>query len=120
MLLDSNLIIYASLPQYSALREFISKHAPAVSVVSFVEVLGYHRLSDLERHVFEQFFESATLLPITDAVILQAVSLRQRYRLQLGDALIGATALVHDTTLLTHNVADFSRIDGLSILDPIA
>jgi predicted nucleic acid-binding protein len=70
--------------------------------------------------VFEQFFASGTLLPITDAVVSQAIALRQRYRLHLGDALIAATAVVHNKTLLTHNVADFNRIEGLSVLDPTA
>jgi toxin FitB len=45
MLLDSNIVIYAALPEYGALRDFIAKHAPAVSVISRVEVLGYHRLT---------------------------------------------------------------------------
>ena len=49
MLLDSNIIIYASQPPHAALRQFIATHAPAVSVVSYVEVLGYHRLRDQER-----------------------------------------------------------------------
>lgn len=38
----------------------------------------------------------------------------------LGDALIAATALVHGLTLVTRNVKDFRRIDGLDLLDPSA
>ncbi|MEX2562308.1 MAG: type II toxin-antitoxin system VapC family toxin [Nitriliruptoraceae bacterium] len=34
------------------------------------------------------------------------------------DALIGATALVHGMTLVTRNVKDFVRFDGLNIIDP--
>jgi predicted nucleic acid-binding protein len=34
------------------------------------------------------------------------------------DALIGATALVHGMTLVTRNIKDFARFDGLDIIDP--
>jgi len=49
VLLDSNIIIYAARPEHQALRRFIAEHAPAVSVVSYVEVLGYHRLTEQDR-----------------------------------------------------------------------
>jgi len=48
-LIDSNIIIYASRPEHAMLREFIAKNSPVVSAVSFVEVLGYPRISDEER-----------------------------------------------------------------------
>ena len=34
------------------------------------------------------------------------------------DALIGATTLVHGMTLVTRNIKDFARFDGLEIIDP--
>lgn len=43
MLLDSNIIIYATQPEYVWLREFIAEHEPVVSALSYVETLGYHR-----------------------------------------------------------------------------
>jgi predicted nucleic acid-binding protein len=38
--------------------------------------------------------------------------------MSLGDALIAATALVHDLTLVTRNVEDFQWIQGLLLLNP--
>lgn len=43
MLVDRNIIIYAAQAAYAQLRRFIAEHAPAVSAVSYVEVLGYHQ-----------------------------------------------------------------------------
>lgn len=120
MLLDSNLIIYASQPAHESLRAFIAKNSPAVSIISIVEVLGYQALAEPGRRLFEQFFAAAQRLPITDAVISRAVQLRQIRRVSLGDALIAATALVNDRTLLTHNVDDFAGIAGLKVIDPLA
>ncbi|MGO9275212.1 MAG: type II toxin-antitoxin system VapC family toxin [Terriglobia bacterium] len=117
-LIDSNIIIYAAKPEYSNLRLFIAEDAPAVSAVSYVEVLGYPRLSEEERRHFEAFFVSATILPISDGVIHEAVRLRQRRKMTLGDALVAGTALLHGLTLVTRNTRDFDWIEGLPLLNP--
>ncbi len=93
MLIDSNIIIYGALPQHHELRRFIATHIPAVSVVSFVEVLGYHRLTQQDRLYFEDFFIAAPVLPISTEILDGATRLRQQRNIGLGDALIGATAL---------------------------
>ncbi len=118
MLIDSNIIIYAAKPEYDALREFIAKYAPAVSAISYVEVLGYHRLTKQEQQHFEAFFAAATVLAPSQAVLDQAVKLRQLKK-TLGDAFIAATALVHNLTLVTRNTKDFEWIPNLSVLNPL-
>jgi hypothetical protein len=49
MIFDSNLIIYAARPEYPGLRRLIAASSPAVSAVSVVEVLGYHKLAAADR-----------------------------------------------------------------------
>jgi predicted nucleic acid-binding protein len=119
MLIDSNIIIYAAQPEHSSLRHFIAQNAPAVSAVSYVEVLGYHQLREADRLQFERFFATATILPLSQPVLDEAVRLRQRSRMTLGDALVAATCLVHGLVLVTHNTADFDGIPGLDVLDPL-
>lgn len=117
-LLDSNIIIYAAKPEHSQLRQFIRENLPFVSAVSYVEVLGYSRLSEDERRHFEAFFASATILPISDAVLDAAVGVRRTRKMPLGDALTAGTALVHGLTLVTRNTKDFDWVPGLSLLNP--
>jgi predicted nucleic acid-binding protein len=118
MLVDSNILIYAAQPGHAHLRQFIADHAPAVSAVSYVEVLGYHQLHDEERQYVEEFFRLARVLPLVQAVLDQAVALRQQRKMSLGDALVAGTALAHGLTLVTRNVEDFQWIQGLSLLNP--
>lgn len=120
MLLDSNIIIYAAMPEYGALRRLIAERSPAVSAVSYVEVLGYHKLSDQQRRYFEKFFAAANVLAISEAVLDEAVKLRQLKKMTLGDSLIAGTALAHGLTLVTHNTADFKWVEGIKLLDPIS
>lgn len=118
MLLDSNIIIYSAQPQYPYLRELIAEHSPAVSALSYLEVLGYHLLTEQQRQYFEEFFLVAQILPISQDVLTQAVALRQQRRMTLGDSIIAGTALVHELTLITRNVGDFRWIVELNLLNP--
>ena len=65
MLIDSNIIIYSALPENGHLRDLIKQHQPLVSVISYIEVLGYHLITAEDRENFEEFFEAAESLPIT-------------------------------------------------------
>ena len=120
MLVDSNIIIYAVQQKHAKLRDFIAVHAPVVSAASYVEVLGYHKLTGPREERLRRFFSLTTVLPIDQDVLDQAVHLRQQHKMSLGDALIAATAMVHRLTLVTHNATDFDWIEGLTILDPLA
>lgn len=118
-LLDSNIIIYAAKPEYAFLQTFIEENSPAVSAVSQIEVLGYHRITEPEKVLFTEFFAAADVLPISGATIEKASELRQVKKLTLGDSLIAATALIYDLTLITNNTADFDWIDGLKLFNPL-
>ena len=119
MLLDSNIIIYATQPEHNKPREFIAKNAPAVSSVSYLEVLGYHRLTDQDRQYFKRFFQLAPVLSISDSVLEQAVLLRQQRKMTLGDAIIAGTALDYKLALITRNTIDFQWIQDLELINPL-
>ena len=120
MLLDSNIVIYSVQPAYSDLQRFITAKRPAVSAISYLEVLGFTGLTEPDRQSFLRFFAAARILPIEQPILERAVDLRQQRRMSLGDSIIAATALVHGLTLVTRNTNDFRWIVDLHVVDPIA
>ncbi|MEH2320360.1 type II toxin-antitoxin system VapC family toxin [Nostoc sp.] len=100
------------------MRELIAEYVPAVSTLSYLEVLGYHLLKEEERQYFEEFFQVAQVLPISQDVLNQAVILRQQKRMTLGDAIIASTALVYGLTLITRNTDDFRWITQVRLWNP--
>ena len=121
MLIDSNIVIYGSQERHAKLLQFIySLPQKSVSIVSYVEALGYHRLVESERQSLEGIFQRCQILPLTTAIADQAITLRQQRRMGLGDSIIAATATVHNLTLVTHNTEDFRWIGGLQLLDPLS
>ena len=119
MLLDSNAIIYSIKPESDALRQLIAEHNPAVSAVSYVEVLGYHQLTASDKEDFLEFFKTARIISVSQPVLEKAVALRQQRKMSLGDSIIAATALLNDLTLVTANVSDFSWIDNIKLMNPL-
>jgi predicted nucleic acid-binding protein len=120
MLLDSNIIIYAAQPEHAALRRFIAENTPSVSIISTIEVLGFHRLQPEERADLERFFRLAEVLPLSEAVAQEAIRLRQQRKMSLGDSVVAATSLTHGRTLVTRNVDDFRWIPNLFLHNPFA
>ena len=119
MILDSNIVIYAVQPGFDDLNDFILQNEVVVSAITFLEVLGFHRLDALEKTKLEFFFAGIDILPLEQRIVQRAIVLRQQRKMSLGDALIAATALEHDSVLVTRNIKDFDWIEGLSLHNPI-
>ena len=121
MILDSNIIIYSILDEYAHLKDFFRAHATTLmaSEISYVEVLGYHMITEDDKKSLSKAFASLALLPITRDILDQAVTLRQARSIKLGDSIIAATALCHGLPLATRNTGDFDWIDGLTLKNPV-
>ena len=98
------------------MNEVINK-IPNVSVITKIEVLGFNDSSD-SMMLLNDFFNDAIVLNISDAVVDKAIELRKTHKIKLPDALIAATALVENCSIITRNVSDFINIDGLNTIDP--
>jgi predicted nucleic acid-binding protein len=120
MLLDSNAIIYSIKPEFVQLRQLIAEQNPAVSAISYVEVLGYHQLTTADKHDFMEFFDTAQVIPVSLPVLERAVKLRQQRKMSLGDSIIAATVIQNDLTLVTANITDFQWIQNIKLIDPLA
>ena len=118
-LLDSNIIIYAVKPGFDVVRRFIATRTVGVSWVSYVEVLGYTKLSTADREDFEKFFSLAHKLPLSETIFQKAAELKQLRKMTLGDALIASSAITSNAVLVTSNAADFKWIKEIQLVDPM-
>ncbi len=89
-----------------------------VSIIVKIEVLGFDG-NDFEMNNLKNFFSFAKYYHLENEVVEQTIALRKKHKkLKLGDAIIAATAMVHNFTLLTRNIKDFQNIEGLLCLNP--
>ena len=116
-LIDSNILIYACSDEYIFVSEFIYENLPLISIISKIEVLGYHKLKQRDKIILSNIIDILQIEKLSEDIVDKAIELRQKHRLKLGDALIAATALVNNDVLVTRNIRDFRKIQDLKILD---
>ncbi len=119
MLADSNILIYATKPEHTELRQWLIEKLPKVSVISKVEILGYHKLHVAEKVALTELLGTLELIYLTPSSYEIAIQLRQQRKLTLGDALIAATCLELGYTLATRNTLDFTWIEELKVINPL-
>jgi len=101
VLADSNILIYATQPEHAKLRQWLLDTLPKASIISRVEILGYHKLQDAEKAALTELLDNLELVYLTPACYEIAIQLRQRQKLTLGDSLIAATCLERGYALAT-------------------
>lgn len=88
-----------------------------VSVITKIEVLGCNLDKDDER-VLKDFLDEALVIDIGEEIADTTISIRKSMKIKVPDAIIAATAIVLELTLLTRNLNDFKGIKGLKVIDP--
>ena len=118
-LVDSNLFIYATDPEDVVAYPAIMRNAPfGFASVTKIEVLGYDELTPEVKRLLEKLFSLGSELELSQAVVGAAIALRQSKMMSLGDAIIAATAIQHNVSLLTRNSRDFQHLTELSLENP--
>lgn len=114
-LVDSNILIRAASAPDHPFQDGLQNQLPAISVVTRIEVLGFHRLRPDEDMLLRVLLSVFDEFPITQQTAALAIDLRRQRKMSLGDALIAATCLEHGLKLATRNTSDFDWIAGLSV-----
>jgi predicted nucleic acid-binding protein len=121
-LIDTNIAIYfldgllpdPTLPFVLAIIDA----RPNLSVATHIELLGFRFPNPEKRRVVEAFVSQSSVFPLSEIIVQQTIAIKQTHKIKLGDAIIAATALVHNLTLVTRNVSDFQSIAGLTVENP--
>jgi toxin FitB len=85
-----------------------------ISIINKIELLGFSMVTP---EIIE-FTDSTNIINLTEDVANQTINLRKKRKIKLPDAIIAATALVHNLTLISRNTKDFDEIDGLQFINP--
>lgn len=116
-LLDTNAVI-GLLGGHTGLVQMLQGAAwVGIPVIVELEFLSFPNLSASDAALFAQFknrVETTSLDAANTVLLQQIIQIRQGYNLKLPDAIIAATALQQQATLLS-NDAMFKRVTGLSL-----
>ena len=120
---DTNTVIYFLQDQFPPaaerfMEEAIASSTPAFSVITEIELLCWKTEDEEDLKILQDFINAATIFDLIPPVKLKTAAIRKTTRIKLPDALIAATALVHDLTLITRNTHDFRNLTDLKIVNP--
>lgn len=97
------------------MTEFLDQ-TPTISVITEIEALSWINPDKSKEQIVKAFVQDATVLSLTPAVVTQCVSIRRSRKIKTPYAVIAATAIVHNLTLITSDT-DFKNITGLQAID---
>ena len=90
---------------------------PNISIISKIELLSFNTSPD-SYSVLYNFVKDSNVPELNHNIVDTCITLRKNYKTKLPDAIIAASAIVHNLTLITRNTSDFKNIQGLQIFDP--
>ena len=118
-LIDTNIIIYLTQKRLK-ISDFAKKEDNFyISSITYIETLGYPFSSQDEETEITLFCDMFERIFLTKEIEKQTILIRKSLKIKLPDAIIAATAIVNNLTLVTHNMDDFKNIQGLNILNPV-
>lgn len=119
-LLDTN-VISRFLAGDDDVKTFIDGKNYCINAVVHIELIQ-GSIKKQHREFIKKFLLKLISFPLTPSISAKAIELIDKYSasegLFLPDALIAATAIEHDLTLVTFNTKDFKFIKGLTVLKP--
>lgn len=105
-LFDTNILVDYLNAVRSARTELSVYRKKSISVITWIEVMiGATPETEAGTRGFLDGFE---LLELDQRVCERTVELRQKHNIKLPDAIVWATAQVHNLLLVTRNTKDFS------------
>lgn len=120
ILIDSDVLVWLTRGYAAAARRLPVFDTWHISVITYIELAqGCRDKAELARLKKGLAARNTEIMPVTSSISRRASllidELALSHGLRLADALIGATAVEEQFTLLTGNAAHFGPISGLNI-----
>ena len=120
-LADTNVFV-AVLKGDLKLKAFIEGAAPSINTIVYLELIQGAKNKDEVRKI-EEYLTRFELIHFDSVISRHSIRLVREYSkshgLMLPDAVIAATCLENNLSLITFNTKDFSFIEGLKLSKPL-
>jgi hypothetical protein len=103
IVLDSNIIIYLSRDKVSIDDLIKPDLCYSISVITYMEVLGYNFDTVEELETIRALLGFFKIVYIDEKISQKVIEIRAKNRLKLPDAIICATAIVHNAILYSND-----------------
>jgi len=117
-LIDTNILIYLTQKKIK-INDFAQEGDNlCISTITYMEALGFPFQNHNEEATITMLCDTFERLFLTEDIEKQTILIRKINKIKLPDAIIAATAITYNLTLVTLNSSDFNKITGLQLLSP--
>ena len=113
-LIDTNILIYI-LQGNPMVRYFAESEILTISFITEMEILGKYQISNDEKQIIAKALEHCYIIDIDSRIKQLAINIKQQNKMKLPDAIIAATAIKYNVTLVSAD-KDFKKIPNLDLL----
>ena len=89
-----------------------------ISFISEIELQVWNPPNPADTIIYSEFIEESKIISVDKSIINKTISIRKNQKLKIPDAIIAATAIVYDFTLISDNDKDFLKVPGLKYINP--
>jgi len=97
--------------------EEVLKDAGIISFITEIELQAWNPPDENDLQVYRLFILQSAVLGVSEEIIQETIHVRKIYKLKLPDAIIAATAISNELTLISDNDEDFRRIPELRYIN---
>jgi len=120
---DTNTVIYYLQQQFPPSAEMlidnlVRESLPVISAITEIELLCWKSATERDLDVLRNFIDEAVVIELEQPIKYKTAGIRKMHNIKLPDAIIAATALVHELTIITRITKDFEKIEGLKVINP--
>jgi predicted nucleic acid-binding protein len=105
-------------PEGISFMEMVVDSKSIISFVSAIELQSWNPANESDTIIYSKFVAGSKIIMIDADIIKQTISIRKKKKLKIPDAIIAATAIANELTLISDNDRDFKKIDGLKYFNP--
>ncbi len=113
IVLDTNIVLYL-LNGDDELTSILNNMQLFVSVITEIELLGYHGISVDDKNKIKYFLSECTLVPLNNEIKNISIDLKQTLKIKTPDAIVAATSIYNQIPLITSDKG-FEKIQDLDL-----
>jgi predicted nucleic acid-binding protein len=120
---DTNAVIYYLQNDFSEgaqelMNNIINEYQPTISVITEIELLCWKTASKNDIVILKNFVADSVVIELENSIKVKTIEIRKSFNLKLPDAIIAATAIYMNLTLISNDRAGFQKIPSLKLYNP--
>lgn len=118
-LVDTNILISLAKKEIELADIATDETRLYISVITYMETMSYRFQNSIEKEIVSKMCEKLPVIQLSRKIVEKVITLKENPAINLGDAVIAATAITNRLDLVTANVSDYQNLDSkLKLLNP--